>query len=285
LCDECNWPLCTLFNGNLVLTKLHKWCRHKDVCDDTSEKFVSCARTQVVCGYVTNYVCDFETRPLSTVLVVTGRVSKSRRSTVCVRTQATKLPLVASQTSLWLRYLCTISRRMARACVAASACCGGGYRGPAFMDYKINNFLDIMGEIMPIDGHLEWAAVIDRHKVLFGIKNRDMQSLHHKFNNLARMTPPTGDANIPPLDVQHAIKIKMDSGRVTFHDLGTEVCDGGDGGGGLDGDLELDEDCVEAGDEAVAAGANLVNEFGINEEQLCNDLCHTPVDGINIHHT
>jgi hypothetical protein len=142
-----------------------------------------------------------------------------------------------------------------------------------------------MGEIMPIDGHLEWAAVIDRHKVLFGIKNRDMQSLHHKFNNLARMTPPTGDANIPPLDVQHAIKIKMDSGRVTFHDLGTDVCDGGDGGGGLDGDLELDEDCVEAGDEAVAAGANLVNEFGINEEQLCNDLCHTPVDGINIHHT
>jgi hypothetical protein len=66
VCDECNWPLCTLFDGILVLTKLHKWCRHKDVCDDTSEKFVSCARTQVVCGYVTNYVCDFETRPVKT---------------------------------------------------------------------------------------------------------------------------------------------------------------------------------------------------------------------------
>jgi len=65
VCDECNWPLCTLFEGILVLTKLHKWCRHKDVCDDTSEKFVSCARTQTVCGYVTNYVCDFETRPLT----------------------------------------------------------------------------------------------------------------------------------------------------------------------------------------------------------------------------
>ncbi len=64
VCDECNWPLCTLFGGNLVLTKLHKWCRHKDVCDDTSENFASCARTQVVCSYVTNYVCDFETRPV-----------------------------------------------------------------------------------------------------------------------------------------------------------------------------------------------------------------------------
>ncbi len=105
---------------------------------------------------------------------------------------------------------------MARTHVAASARCGGGNHGPAFTDYEMNNFLDIMGDVMPI-GPLEQALVVDRHKVLFGNKNRDMQSLQCKFNNLAGTTPSTGDAVIPPLvqkakGIQWAIKIKMDSG-------------------------------------------------------------------------
>jgi hypothetical protein len=41
-----------------------------------------------------------------------------------------------------------------------------------------------MGDVTPI-GPLEWALVVDHHKVLFGNKNRDMQSLQHKFNKLA----------------------------------------------------------------------------------------------------
>jgi hypothetical protein len=86
------------------------------------------------------------------------------------------------------------------------------------MDYEIINFLDIMGDIMPI-GPLEWALVVDHHKVLFGNKNRDMQSLRHKFNTLAGTTPPTGNAVIPPLvqkakDVQGAIEIKMVLGEL-----------------------------------------------------------------------
>ncbi len=56
---------------------------------------------------------------------------------------------------------------MARTCVAASAHCGGGNHGPAFMDYEMNNFLDIMGDVMPI-GPLEWALVVDCHKVWLG---------------------------------------------------------------------------------------------------------------------
>jgi hypothetical protein len=105
---------------------------------------------------------------------------------------------------------------MARTRVAVSARRGGGNRGPIFTDYEVNNFLDIMGDVMPI-GPLEWALVVDRHKVLFGNKNRDMQSLWRKFNALAGTTPPTGDAVIPPIvqkakDVQQAIEIKMDSG-------------------------------------------------------------------------
>jgi hypothetical protein len=121
------------------------------------------------------------------------------------------------------------------------------------------------------------------------------QSLHHKFNSLAGTTPPTGDANIPPLvqkakDMQHAIEIKMDSGGVTFQDLGIDGGDGGggfdgDGAGGLDGDFESEVDISEAGDEVTTVGANLVNEFGINKEQLHNDLHHTPIDANNIHLT
>jgi len=160
-----------------------------------------------------------------------------------------------------------------------------------------------MGDVTPI-GPLEWALVVDHHKVLFGNKNRDMQSLQHKFNNLAGTTPPTGDAVIPPLlqnakDVQWAIEIKMDSGGAHVQDLGI---DGGgvgfegdgsvgfdgdvgpglddNGGTGSDGDIESEEDEEEAAEEAagIAAGvgANLVNEFGIDKEQLCNELHCTP---------
>ena len=86
---------------------------------------------------------------------------------------------------------------MARTRVAVSARRGGGNRGPIFTDYEVNNFLDIMGDVMPI-GPLEWALVVDRHKVLFGSKNRDMQSLRRKFNALAGTTPPTGDAGGHP---------------------------------------------------------------------------------------
>jgi hypothetical protein len=169
------------------------------------------------------------------------------------------------------------------------------------MDFEINNFLDIMGDVMPI-GPLEWALVVDHHKVLFSNKNRDMQSLRYKFNNLAGTTPPTGDAVIPPLvqkakDVQRAIEIKMDSRGVHFQDLGIDsggvdlegdggVGFDGNGGTGLDGDIELEEDDNEAAEEAagIAAGvgANLVNEFGINEDQLRNELCHTPVDANSV---
>jgi len=182
---------------------------------------------------------------------------------------------------------------MARTCIAASARHGGGNRGPIFTDYEINNFLDIMGDVMPI-GPLEWALVVDRHKVLFGNKNRDMQSLWRKFNALAGTTPPTGDAVIPPIvqkakDVQRAIEIKMDSGGVGIQDLGIDgggVGFDGDGGvglegdvdPGLDGDAETEEEEDEAAEEAAGVGANLANEFGINEEHLRNELRHTPVD-------
>lgn len=93
------------------------------------------------------------------------------------------------------------------------------------------------GEIIPI-GPSEWASAVNHHKVSFANKNRDMQSLQQKLNSLSRMTLSTSDPNVPQFfqkakDVQHAIEIKMDSGRVTFHDLGIDIADDT---GGLDGD-------------------------------------------------
>jgi hypothetical protein len=64
-----------------------------------------------------------------------------------------------------------INRRMASTHVAASAYCSSGNRGLAFTDFKINNILDIMGEIILI-------SLVNRQKVLFSNKNRDIQSLH-----------------------------------------------------------------------------------------------------------
>jgi hypothetical protein len=102
-----------------------------------------------------------------------------------------------------------------------------------------------MGDVMPI-GPLEWALVVDRHKVLFGNKNRDMQSLRRKVIALAWTMPPTGDAVISPIeqkakDVQRAIEIKIDAGGVGIQDLGIDgggVGFDGDVGPRLDGDVE-----------------------------------------------
>jgi hypothetical protein len=92
------------------------------------------------------------------------------------------------------------------------------------------------------------------------------------------------------------IEIKMDSRGVHIQDLGIDG-----GGGGFDGDvrtgldengafgLDRDEDSEEeeddAAEEAAGVGANLVNEFGINKEQLCNELRHTPVDANSVRRT
>jgi hypothetical protein len=88
----------------------------------------------------------------------------------------------------------------------------------------------------------------------------------------------------------------MDSRGVHIQDLGIDG-----GGGGFDGDvgtgldengafgLDRDEDSEEeeddAAEEAAGVGANLVNEFGINKEQLCNELRHTPVDANSVRRT
>jgi len=89
-------------------------------------------------------------------------------------------------------------------------------------------------------------------------------------------------------DIQRAIEIKMDSGGVGIQDLGIDgggVGFDGDVDPGLDGDAETEEEEDEAAEEAAGVGANLANEFGINEEQLCNELRRTPVDDNTVRRT
>ena len=69
----------------------------------------------------------------------------------------------------------------------------------------------------------------------------------------------------------------IDGGGVGFDGDGGVGLEG-DVDPGLDGDAETEEEEDEAAEEAAGVGANLANEFGINKEQLRNELHHTPVD-------
>jgi hypothetical protein len=139
---------------------------------------------------------------------------------------------------------------------------GGGNQSPAFTEAEIDNFLDIMGKVVPI-GPLEWGVVAKRHCELFGAKNHDVKSLQHKFNAIANTVPPTGDPNIPAYiqlakDIMQAIKVRMDSGDVVPGDLGIEGVD----------DFEEEEEEPPAGDDAN----NLLED--LNENELIGELCN-----------
>jgi hypothetical protein len=132
---------------------------------------------------------------------------------------------------------------------------GGGNQGPAFTEAKIINFLEIMGEVVPI-GPLEWGVVAERHHELFGAKNCDVTSLWHKFNVIATTVPPTSDPNIPAYiqlakDIMRTIEVRMDSGDVVAGDLGIKGVD----------DFEEEEEELPAGDDAN----KLMEDFNENE--------------------
>ncbi len=55
---------------------------------------------------------------------------------------------------------------------------GGGNPGMAFTESELNNLMDISGDIVPI-GPIEWAAVVDHHRILFANRNRDVSDNYH----------------------------------------------------------------------------------------------------------
>ena len=115
--------------------------------------------------------------------------------------------------------------------------------------------MDIMEEILPINPD-DWEAVQIRHEQAYPY-NRTVVSLQRVFNDLARVTEPTGDPNIPP-----AVK----RAKVLRHQL-REKTDGTTGSPDADdlvlglGDEEEEEDVVEQG-----AGEDDNEEEGNEEE-------------------
>ncbi len=75
--------------------------------------------------------------------------------------------------------------------LGAGNCSGGRKCWLVFLEADINNFLDIVGEIVAI-GLSKWGLVVDQHRVLYASKNRDLQSIWCKFNivwHLQLVTP------------------------------------------------------------------------------------------------
>jgi hypothetical protein len=61
---------------------------------------------------------------------------------------------------------------------------GNGARGFVFTAAELHSLLDIVEEILPI-GPIEWGTVVERHKVLYEAKLRDLNSIRRKFNQMA----------------------------------------------------------------------------------------------------
>jgi len=83
---------------------------------------------------------------------------------------------------------------------------------------------------------------------LFANRNRDVTSLHRKFNADVNTTPPTGDPENPAYiqkakDIQQAMEVKMDSGPLTANALAVEggVQDGGDDVAGLNDGFDAND--------------------------------------------
>jgi hypothetical protein len=106
---------------------------------------------------------------------------------------------------------------------------GNGARGFVFTAAELHSLLDIVEEILPI-GPIEWGTVVERHKVLYEAKLRDLNSIRRKFNQMATKTAPTGDSNIPEYirrakDIWDAIEEKTGGGFANLDELGLDLED------------------------------------------------------------
>jgi fumarylpyruvate hydrolase len=143
---------------------------------------------------------------------------------------------------------------------------GGGNRGLGFTAAEINNFLDIMQEVVPVNP-LEWAVVVDRHHRLFANRKRDQTSIKRKFYSIAKIMPSNGDPEGPAYiqkakDVQRAIQVKKDSGVVTTNDLESEMQDGSTSDN--DGQSTLDLNIIE--DKSGPELERNLPELGVADE-------------------
>ncbi len=119
-------------------------------------------------------------------------------------------------------------------------------------------------EIVPI-GNPEWECVWERHNSCYPNKDRTVESLKRKFQELAKKKVPTGDPNCPP----HIIYAQRIYRKIV------EATDGSTGGSDLKGDLEDYNDDKDVDGDEEDNGKDVVGniEFlaGMDEDGDSND--------------
>jgi hypothetical protein len=133
-------------------------------------------------------------------------------------------------------------------------------RGAKFLIVELECLLDVIDDIIPI-GNPDWERVWDKHVFNFPTKERTLESLKRKFQELANKKIPTGDPYCPP----HIRNAKRIYRKIV---LATNGSTGGSDGSdeGEDKDTEEDEEGDEE-EEEEGDGANTSFDFSINNDQ------------------
>jgi hypothetical protein len=70
-------------------------------------------------------------------------------------------------------------------------------KGTNYSSEELNNFLDLVDEILPISA-TQWDRAAEQHLLRYPDKGQSVDSLKHKFKELHLKRIPTGDPNCPP---------------------------------------------------------------------------------------
>ena len=141
-----------------------------------------------------------------------------------------------------------------------------GKRGAKFTIAELERLLDVIDEILPI-GAPDWEKVWDRHVSNFPKKERTVESLKRKFQELARKKIPTGDPECPP-HIRNAKRIFRKI--VLASDGSTGGSDGSENENDDDGEedtMDDDEEDEEEEDEEVGDAANSSFDLSIDDAQ------------------
>ncbi len=108
-------------------------------------------------------------------------------------------------------------------------------RGLKFTVEELKDLLAIIDEIVPI-GNTEWEEIWERHNEGYAERDRTVESLKRKFQELVRKKIPTGDPNCPRY-VRYANRI--------FYKI-IQATEGSTGGSDVRNDLLGDDDIGDA---------------------------------------
>ena len=145
-------------------------------------------------------------------------------------------------------------------------------RGFQFRVEELYNFFDIVKSFLPISAQ-NWQAVAGVHLENYRREARTTESLHRKFQEIARRTGPTGDPNCPP----YVIKAKR------IHRQLVQMIDALYGGSEAERSGDGLSDASDSEEEGAGEFAKIINEINnaagngngggeeVDEEEDAND--------------